>query len=63
MVTDELYTSQEVAERLKVHINTVYNYIDSGKLKAIKMEGLLRIRASDLERFLSNGTTSLTPAE
>src|SRR3989337_1776441 len=35
---DELRTSQEVAEQLKVHINTVYNYIESGKLKAIKME-------------------------
>lgn len=55
MVTDELLTTQEVAERLKVHINTVYNYIDSGKLKAIRMEGLLRVRTSDLESFLSNG--------
>lgn len=57
MVTDELLTAQEVADWLKVHINTVYNYIDAGKLKAIKMEGLLRIRASELERFLSSGET------
>ena len=56
MVTDELLTAQEVAELLKVHINTVYNYIDSGKLKAIKMEGLFRIRVSDLEHFLSRET-------
>lgn len=56
MPIDELLTAQEVAARLKVHINTVYNYVDAGKLKAITMEGLLRIRESDLEAFLATGT-------
>ena len=54
MPVDELLTAQEVADRLKVHINTVYNYINAGKLKVIKMEGLIRVRTSELERFLGN---------
>lgn len=58
MTTDELLTTQEVAERLKVHINTVYNYIDAGKLQVIKLDGTIRIRVSALERFLSERTTS-----
>ena len=53
MRQEELLTSQEVCERLKIHLNTLYRYIDEGKLKAIRMEGLWRIRESDLEAFLS----------
>lgn len=64
MTTDELLTTQEVADHLKVALRTVYSYIDSGKLKAIRMEGLWRIRLSDLEEFLSNGETPPnTPVE
>ncbi len=53
---ETLLTSQEVCERLKIHLNTFYRYIDEGKLKAIRMEGLWRIRESDLEAFLSTAT-------
>jgi excisionase family DNA binding protein len=42
------YTVEEVCAILKVHENTVYNWIDSGKLKAIKIGGLWRIPAESL---------------
>lgn len=38
-MTEKLYTSQEVANILKVKINKVYEYIAEGKLKAIKLGG------------------------
>lgn len=54
MNNDELLTKQEVADRLKVHLNTVTNYIEAGLLPAIKVEGLVRVRASDLDKFLAD---------
>jgi excisionase family DNA binding protein len=49
---EELLTVQEVAEKLKVHENTVYRYIQEGKLKTVRAGDLYRIRVSDLEDFL-----------
>lgn len=54
-MTDELLTTEEVCARLKVHLNTLYHYIDTGQLKALRMGGLWRIKESDLDAFLSNG--------
>lgn len=51
-----LYTTREVAEKLHIHINTLYRYIDEGRLKAVRMGGLIRIKESDLEIFLSKST-------
>lgn len=57
MTTDELLTVQQVADRLKIHIKTVYLYINRGAIPAIKLEGLVRVRASDLEKFLNEHST------
>ena len=57
MVSDNLLKADEVATKLNVHINTVYRYIDSGELKAIRLEGVLRVRVSDLERFMAERET------
>ena len=50
----EFLTIDEVAGILKVHPNTVYTYISSGKLKALKLNGNgpFRINRADLEAFL-----------
>ncbi len=52
MVSDKLLTTEQVAELLQVHPFTVLKYIKTGKLKAIKLGRVWRIRESDVERFL-----------
>lgn len=52
---DKLLTPKQVAEILHVHINTLYRYIDEGKLKVVRMGGLLRIKEVDLQEYISKG--------
>lgn len=49
---DELLTPQEVADRLKVHLRTVYIYLRRGDLPGAKIGDNWRIRESDLKRFI-----------
>lgn len=56
MENDELLTVQEVADKLKIHPKTVYIYISENVLPAIKFEGNIRVRASELDKFLSDRT-------
>jgi excisionase family DNA binding protein len=46
-----IYTTQEVAELLKVTPRTVQDWIRSGKLPAMRYGRVLRIRAEDLAKF------------
>src|SRR5947207_2695758 len=46
------YTPQEVAERLKLRVQTIYDYIRQGRLPAVRLGNRCRIAASDLELFL-----------
>jgi len=52
VVSDKLLTTEQVADLLQVHPFTVLKYIKSGKIKAIKLGRVWRIRESDVERFL-----------
>lgn len=47
-----LYTIKEIASLLKVTERTIYNYILSGSLHAIKIGKYWRVKHIDLERFL-----------
>jgi excisionase family DNA binding protein len=49
-----IYTAPEVAERLKLHINTVRRYIKEGKLKAFKYadNSRWRISSEELKKFI-----------
>lgn len=49
---NNFYTVEEVASLLKVHSNTVRGWIRQGKLDAIKINTLTRIREADLETFM-----------
>ncbi len=51
--TEELLTVNEVAERLKVHPITVRRHIKAGRLRALRAGRSIRVRASDLEEYLS----------
>ena len=48
-MTEQLYSVEEVAERLGLHVKTVRNYIIEGRLKAVKIGKQYRISRSDLE--------------
>jgi MerR family transcriptional regulator, light-induced transcriptional regulator len=48
-----LLTLQEAADRLKVHYMTAYRWVRRGDLVAFKAGGRLRIRAADLDAFVT----------
>lgn len=52
MVSEKLLTTEQVAGILQVHPFTVLKYIKTGKIKAIKLGRVWRIRESDVEAFL-----------
>ena len=52
---DRLYTLKEVENFLKVSRRTVYRYIKSGKLKAVKVNGQWRVPREELERIAREG--------
>jgi excisionase family DNA binding protein len=49
----EFYTAQELADKLRVNIMTIYRYIKSGKLKAYKMSKEFRIDQDEFDKFLN----------
>jgi excisionase family DNA binding protein len=56
MTSDELLTVAEVAELLKLNLQTVRNMLDRGDLPAVRV-GTRRVRIlrSDLDEFLAEG--------
>ena len=49
----EILTANEVANRLKVYLMTVYRWISSGRLEASRLPGGgLRIDAKEVEKLL-----------
>lgn len=53
----KVYTLEEVADILKVTKRSLYNYIQAGKLKAIKVGRYWRVSEESLKAFISNGTS------
>ena len=55
-MTEQLFTTDEAAELLKVHPETVRNWIRRGALAAIRVGRSWRIKRVDLERIAEQGT-------
>jgi len=53
MAEKEFYTAQELADKLRVNIMTIYRYIKAGKLKAYKFGKEFRIQKDDYEKFIN----------
>ena len=53
----DFYTTQEMAEKLRVNIMTIYRYIKAKKLKAYKIGKEFRIDKKEFERFLDKVKT------
>jgi excisionase family DNA binding protein len=47
----ELFTADEVADRLGLHVRTVRNYVRDGRLKAVRIGKQYRIARADLDAF------------
>lgn len=48
------YTPQEVAEMLRLKVNTVYEYIRMGKLPAARFGNRYRITEQDIQQFIEH---------
>jgi excisionase family DNA binding protein len=55
---ESFMTVAEVAEVLKLNQQTVRNWIDQGTLPALRVGRRVRIKRSDFERVLEEGSTS-----
>jgi len=53
----EFFTAQELADKLKVNIMTIYRYIKAKKLKAYKIGKEFRIDKTEFNKFLNNVKT------
>lgn len=52
-MTEEFYSIEEVAKKLKVAYLTVYRWIQSNKLVAYKAGKQYRIEKEELDRFMN----------
>ena len=55
---NEFYTAQELADKLKVNIMTIYRYIKAGKLEAYKIGKEFRIDKEEFNTFLNKVKTN-----
>jgi len=51
---EEIYTIEEVAKYLKLSLSTIYRYIYTGKIGAIKVGGQWRIKRKEVRRLLDS---------
>nr|MDT0660084.1 helix-turn-helix domain-containing protein [Micromonospora sp. DSM 115978] len=61
MVNDQLYSVEQVAEHLGLHVRTVRNYVRDGRLKATRIGKQYRIARHDLESFTGHPTAGPAP--
>lgn len=54
VVTDELFTVEEVAQKLKLHPDTVKRLLRTKELTGYKILREWRVKQSDLDKFLEN---------
>ena len=52
MDNKEFYTAQELADKLRVNIMTIYRYIKASKVKAYKIGKEFRIDKKEFNKFL-----------
>ncbi|MFG1797180.1 helix-turn-helix domain-containing protein [Nocardia sp. NPDC049149] len=50
-MTERLYSVEQVAERLGLHVRTIRNYVRDGRLNAVRIGKQYRIAHEDLEAF------------
>jgi excisionase family DNA binding protein len=61
MVPHTLYSLDDVASRLGLHVRTVRGYVRSGRLQAIKIGKQYRVSRESLETLTGNGDAFRSP--
>ncbi|MEU7970964.1 helix-turn-helix domain-containing protein [Micromonospora sp. NPDC049089] len=56
-MTEEMYSVEQVADRLNLHVRTVRGYIRSGRLRAVRIGKQYRIAAGDLDALTGQAPT------
>jgi excisionase family DNA binding protein len=56
-----MLSTSTIAKQLGVTRQTVHNWIIAGKLNALKVGGLWRVYAEDLDEFLKRDTSKKPP--
>lgn len=56
-MNNDFYTAQELADKLRVNIMTIYRYIGAKKLKAHKIGKEFRIDKAEFNNFLKKSST------
>src|SRR5258708_10639585 len=56
-----LYSVEQVADRLGLHVRTVRNYVREGRLKAVRIGKQYRIAAADLAAMTGRPASSFDP--
>jgi excisionase family DNA binding protein len=56
-VEEKIYTTEQVAKILQIHPLTVLKYIKDGRLKAIRLGRVYRVREAALQKFLEQEST------
>lgn len=51
---DELLTIKEVAEKLKMHPDTIKRMLIAGKMPGYKIEGSWRVKLNELEKWIED---------
>ena len=60
-MNQDLYSVEQVAERLGLHVKTVRNYVREGRLKAIRIGKQYRISGDDLAALTGRPAASFRP--
>jgi|APCry1669188970_1035186.scaffolds.fasta_scaffold106008_1 excisionase family DNA binding protein len=61
-IIEKMYTLTEVIARLNLDRRTFYRYIESQKMKAVKIGRKWAVKESDLLEFLAKGTNKPSEA-
>jgi len=60
-MSNNMYSVEQVADRLGLHVRTVRNYVREGRLKAVRIGKQYRIAAEDLAAMTGRPASSFEP--